>query len=611
VTTRRELSTARHGGRGRRRFLSRAVLAAVLLCLAVGTGNAVGQEPSFALRVSGTLMLVPSFGAEPGARDYDCGDRQSCHPAPIGTLIAAVNGDNPAALTVCGYGQVSDGQGHYQLDVPLSAVDACITNGAPVSRNCPSGTIGLIFVINGESAGGTCAPQRLGASGQRNLFATDLPAIMPVGSPYVTLPVVRFVGQARLVTVPRSSSLGYNQFRDGPLAPKGTMLYAYAGANEPGCSSFYPTENGPGCSGEVFCGSGQVYDNQGNFAVDAQPLSPACEGVGSPGLSYSLETDAGYYVLGYTVCVAFDPRDGESWGHLIPGGVQIAVGDDPSVDPRTPPPPPPIIPPTPWETQPVPDPGQPVPVPPSVQPQPQPNTPPEQSPPAEGGPAPQAPPDSEPCQQATGEARQAVWAQQVRCQNVPPVVHPDPTMQLFVDNCFRGFRAAGRLSPGTAAFLRTLDRLPGGRSTSAIRVSPFAGFVPAEGVTAPSNLVNAMNGVGTSATIQMATNFPLAFLYEIGLPFAPTPCAVLIHELTHARDAVNGQLDNSPVYVNSYVPEYDPTKFIPRAEIDAMTVMNRYLRTVGYGPVTQYAVRQPDGGAVYLPLPDSAIAPSR
>jgi hypothetical protein len=201
-------------------------------------------------------------------------------------------------------------------------------------------------------------------------------------------------------------------------------------------------------------------------------------------------------------------------------------------------------------------------------------------------------------------------AQGTPCPTLPPIVVPDPSIRDTVTDCFRAFHAAANLSPGLAAFLQTLDSPTASQEQYQIRVRAPSGFLPQEGGTLPDSAIDATNGTGSSATIYWSTNLPYSLLYTLGLSFAPTPCAVLLHELTHARDATLGTLNNTPVYVSTYSPGYDANRTIPQAEISAMTVMNRYLKAVGYNPITQYAVQVDSGSAVFVPLPPSAINPS-
>jgi Effector protein len=196
------------------------------------------------------------------------------------------------------------------------------------------------------------------------------------------------------------------------------------------------------------------------------------------------------------------------------------------------------------------------------------------------------------------------------CPTLPSIVIPDQSITSTVTDCFRAFRAAAVLSPGTAAFLQTLDSPSPSQQQFQIRVQTPSGFLPQEGATVPDSPANASNGTGSSSTIYWSTSLPYSLFYTLGLPFAPTPCAVLLHELTHARDATTGTLNNTPVPVSSYSPGSGATLTIPQSEIAAMTVMNRYLKAAGYNPVTKYAVQTAGGSAAFVPLPPSAINPS-
>jgi hypothetical protein len=196
------------------------------------------------------------------------------------------------------------------------------------------------------------------------------------------------------------------------------------------------------------------------------------------------------------------------------------------------------------------------------------------------------------------------------CPTLPSIVVPDQSIASTVTDCFRAFRAAALLSPGTGVFLQTLDFPSAAQQQFQIRIQTPSGFLPQEGATVPDSPANASNGTGSSSTIYWSTNLPYSLLYTLGLPFAPTPCAVLLHELTHARDATTGILDNTPVNLSSYSPGSRATLTIPQSEIAAMTVMNRYLKAAGYNTVTQYAVQTAGGSAVFVPLPPSAINPS-
>lgn len=335
-----------------------AMLAVLLLCALGGTGSAVAQAPDVALRFSGTLTLGLPSSAFIGQAASFCGANgpsgSPCHPAPLGTPITIVNGDSLVALTVCGAGTVIDAQGHFTATVPLSAADACITNGAPTAAQCrDAGQIGFIFVVNGENAGGACGPRTVGGGGQVTLAATDLPYTPPTDSAYATLPTIRFMGRAALSGAAQATPDQYDQASELPPAPQGTTLYAYAITNRAD-------------GGFAYCGSGQVYDGQGDYYIDAQYQSSNCAPDSN---SFLLESGAPYFRLLDILCIIFDPNDGASWGRPEPKKLVVDLGAPPDGLPD------PVTPPQPWPTQPDVPPEQPVTPPSGNPPQPQPPAP--------------------------------------------------------------------------------------------------------------------------------------------------------------------------------------------------------------------------------------------
>lgn len=161
------------------------------------------------------------------------------------------------------------------------------------------------------------------------------------------------------------------------------------------------------------------------------------------------------------------------------------------------------------------------------------------------------------------------------------VVEGSPGFIQSVEDCFASIQMVG----GSAA--DTLNQLFGSGNTHVIKESSK------KNSTSPNDKTKSEDGTGTGSTVTWDPSHKAP--YTDGTP--RDPCASLFHELVHAADIDNGNIDPSP-----------GANGIMNAEIKACTEENKYRKANGLPQRKKYGDKDLPAGAIIKDRRDEPVS---
>lgn len=521
-----------------------------------GSGDRLGA-PLPAVRYYGTVRFGNRFPSE-------------------GTVVRALYIRSVGDVVVCGTGSVTDRQGSYVVDVPLSP--DCIP-----ARH-PSPTITHVFIVEGQNVGTGAAESRFltldsptgwGRTSRRNLSGADIPDVQAGGT--IRPPAIRYYGSVRI---------------ENQVAPAGTAVTVLG------------TRGGP----TVTCGSGSVTDRQGSYYVDII-LSPDCIPARHPEPTVNhLFVVNGKRVDSVGAESRFITLDTPvSWGEAVRRELRWVrnAPDAPSAGPVEPAPPEQVT----EATGPAGSVGM-LPCPPDI------CVTPDQSGEEGGLPltpdlvaedAPPALPPGSVFDDCVMEVKRVVVAsaqdRQPACEETVPLVkiYPDPSEPNFetrVRDCFTLYRGRGGVAAALAADLDPDAKVSPTAHRVGIRVNTAIqnNRTRAPGDQTARTLQRADGSAGEGADVAVVEINPALVAPGARYPDGAERdfCTALLHELLHARDIIRGTVPPGAVqlrwvrYSDGATTSADRTSPLDCGELKVLVNENRYRRDAGLTPRRSY-----------------------
>ncbi|MFN8556976.1 MAG: M91 family zinc metallopeptidase [Dehalococcoidia bacterium] len=172
----------------------------------------------------------------------------------------------------------------------------------------------------------------------------------------------------------------------------------------------------------------------------------------------------------------------------------------------------------------------------------------------------------------------------------------DPTIADQITGCFQRFLLS---DPRTAAFVLALDRAPAAGATDTrltIERTTDSSRSRASDAIQRQLQPNGAPGKGSNATLLFNPDF------STDIDNKTDPCIIVLHELVHATDSLNGIIDQTEVSLPNVAGPSAPRVDLPRRELKAVREENRYRLAQGRSVRTTYGSAQ---------LPSYAVIPDQ